>query len=101
MTENTELAQATTSQTAHSNNINATLTGTYGPVTATVSTGFGSQDQDSQSATESRKHAVVTARSAASRVKQEHKVTVSTSSTAGSADASARLLENARPCGRI
>jgi hypothetical protein len=96
VTENSELAQATASQTTHSNqfNINATLTGSYGPVTATVSTGFGSQDADSQSASESRRHAVTTTRSASSRVKQEHKVTVSTTSVTGSLDQSLRVLEN-------
>jgi hypothetical protein len=96
VTENSELSQATTAQTAHSNqfNINATLTGSYGPVTAMVSTGFASQDQDSQSASQSRKHAVATTRSASSRVKQEHKVTVSTSTTVGSIDGSTRVLEN-------
>lgn len=96
VTENSELAQATTSQTTHSNqfNINATLSGSYGPVTATVATGFGSQDADSQSASESRKHAVTTTRSASSRVKQEHKVTVSTTTTTGAMDASMRVLEN-------
>ncbi|MEV4049739.1 hypothetical protein AB0J55_01010 [Amycolatopsis sp. NPDC049688] len=97
VTENSELAQATTSQTTHSNqfNINASLSGSYGPVTATVSTGFGSQDSGSQSATESRRHAVTTTRTASSRVKQEHKVTVSTSAVTGSLDASTRVLENA------
>ncbi len=86
VTENSELAQATTSQVAHSNqfNVNATLSGGFGPVTATVSTGFGSQDSSSESANESRKHAVATTRKASSRVKQEHKVTVSTTSTVGS-----------------
>ena len=96
VTENTELAAATTSQTSHANqfNVNATLTGTYGPVTATVSTGFGAQDADSHSASESRRHAVATTRTASSRVKQEHKVTVSTTSTIGTLDTSTRILEN-------
>jgi hypothetical protein len=96
VTENSELAQATTSQTTHSNqfNVNATVSGTYGLVTATVSAGFGSQDSESHSASESRKHAATTTRSASSRVKQEHKVTVSTTTTTGSIDASMRVLEN-------
>ena len=96
VTENSELAQATTSQTTHSNqfNVNATLSGSYGPVTATVSTGFGSQDSESESASESRRHAVSTTRKASTRVKQEHKVTVSTTTTTGLMDASERVLEN-------
>jgi len=96
VTENSELAQATSSQTTHSNqfNVNATLTGSYGPVTATVSTGFGAQDAASASATESRRHAVATTRSASSRVKQEHKITISTTTTAGTLDTTSRTLEN-------
>ncbi|GAF45490.1 hypothetical protein [Rhodococcus wratislaviensis] len=96
VTENSELAHATTSQTTHSNqfNVNATLSGTFGPVTATVSTGFGSQDSESHSASESRRHAVTTTRQASSRVKQEHKVTVSTTTTTGTLDSTMRVLEN-------
>jgi hypothetical protein len=96
VTENTELAQSTASQTAHSNqfNINATVSGGYGPVTATVSTGFASQDQTSASASESRKHAVATTRKASARVKQEHKVTISTTTVTGTSETSTRVLQN-------
>src|SRR6266436_2621371 len=79
VTENTELAQSTKSQNDHSSqlNVNASVVGSYGGfVTATVATAFGSQDKDSASAEESRKHAVTTTRKASSRVKQEHKVTI-------------------------
>src|SRR5450631_3495106 len=60
VTENTELAQATKSQNDHSNqlNVNASVSGSYEFVTATVATQFGSQDKNSASAEESRKHAV-------------------------------------------
>ena len=96
VTENTELAQATTSQTTHSNqfNVNGTVTGSYGPVTATVSSSFSAQNQESQSANESRKHAIATTRKAASRVKQEHKVTISTSTVTGTSETSTRVLQN-------
>jgi len=96
VTENTELAQATTSQTSHSNqfNVSGTVTGTYGPVTATVSSSFTAQDQNSDSANESRKHAVATTRKASSRVKQEHKVTISTTTVTGTSETSTRVLEN-------
>src|SRR5262249_44175723 len=64
VTENTELAQSTTSQVEHSNqfNINSSVSGSYGFVTATVAASYGTQDQNSNSATESRKHAVTTTR---------------------------------------
>jgi hypothetical protein len=96
VTENTELAQSTTSQTAHSNqfNINATVSGTYGPVTSTVASGFAAQNQNSDSATESRKHAISTTRKASARVKQEHKVTISTTTVTGTSETSTRILQN-------
>ena len=99
VTENTELAQATQSQTSHSNqwNVNGTVTGSYGPVTATVSSGFTSQDQNSASANESRKHAVTTTRQASTRVKQEHKVTISTTTVTGTGETSTRILQNPSP----
>ena len=96
VTENTELAQSTQSQTSHSNqfNVNGTVTGSYGPVTVSVSSGFTAQDQNSQSANESRKHAITTTRKASSRVKQEHKVTISTTTVTGTSETSTRMLEN-------
>lgn len=103
VTDNTELAQATTSQTSHSNqfNITGTVSGSYGittPVTAAVSTtitaGLTSQDQNSASATESRKHAIATTRKASSRMKQEHKVTISTTTVTGTSETSTRILQN-------
>jgi hypothetical protein len=99
ITDNTELAQATTSETTHSNqlNINATVTGTSGFVTATTAAGFGAQDQNSASANESRKHAVATTRKASARVKQEHKVTISTTTVTGASETSTRVLENPSP----
>jgi hypothetical protein len=99
VTENTELAQATTSQTTHSNqfNVNGTVTGGYGPVTATVSSSFTAQNQESQSANESRKHAIATTRKASARVKQEHKVTISTTTVTGTSETSTRILQNPSP----
>jgi hypothetical protein len=99
VTENTELAQSTTSQVSHSNqfNINATVSGSYGPVTATVASGFTSQDQSSLNAAESRKHAISTTRKASSRVKQEHKVTISTTTVTGTSETSTRVLQNPSP----
>jgi hypothetical protein len=96
VTENTELATATTSQTSHSNqfNVNGTVSGTYGPVSATVASSFTAQDQSSDSANESRKHAISMTRSASTRVKKEHKVTISTTTVTGTAESSTRVLTN-------
>ncbi|HFU7058053.1 TPA: hypothetical protein ACGN81_005144 [Bacillus cereus] len=96
ITENTELAQSTTSQTQHSNqfNVNATISGGIGFVTGSTASGFTAQDQSSLSATDSTKHAISTTRKASSRVKQEHKVTISTTTVTGTSEESTRVLEN-------
>jgi hypothetical protein len=96
VTENTELAQSTTSQTQHSNqfNVSATVTGSYGFVTVSGSTGYQAQDQKSDSATASAKHAIATTKKASSRVKQEHKVTISTTTVAGTSETTTRTLQN-------
>ena len=96
VTENSELAQATTSQNSHSNqfNITASASGGCGFVTGSVSSGFSSQDQSSQSATDSRKHAITTTQKASSRVKQSRKVTISSSTISGSSESTTRTLEN-------
>ncbi|HEY1796172.1 MAG TPA: hypothetical protein VGG57_08630 [Stellaceae bacterium] len=96
VTDNTQLSQSTTSQVAHSNqfNINSSVSGSYGFVTASVATGFATQDQSSQSATDSRQHSVQTTQKASSRSTQSHKTTISTSTTTGSSNANTRMLEN-------
>jgi hypothetical protein len=96
VTENTQLAQATGSQISHGNqfNISASASGGCGFVSASVATQFGTQDQTSQSATESRNQAVQTTRQASSRVKQSHKMTISTQTTSGTSESTTRMLEN-------
>jgi hypothetical protein len=96
VTENTELAQATNSQNSHSNqfNITANASGGCGFVSGSVSTSFGSQDQNSQSANDSRKHAQTTTQKASSRAKQSRKVTISSTTVSGSSTTTTRTLEN-------
>jgi GH18 family chitinase len=97
VTENTDLSQSTTSQTQHSNqfNINSTVQGSYaGFVTGSVSAGFTAQDSNSQSATDSRKHAIATTRKASARVKQEHKMSISTTTVTGTSETTTRILQN-------
>ena len=96
VTENTQLAQSTASQVAHSNqaNITASVSGGIGFVSGSVSGGFTSQDSNSQSATGRRQHAIQTTRQASSRVKQSHKVTISTSTVTGTSETSTRMFEN-------
>jgi hypothetical protein len=96
VTEATQLAQSTTSQVTHNNqlNVNSSVSGSYGFVTASVATNFTSQDQSSKSATESRQHSVQTTRKASSRSVQSHKMTISTTTTTGSSMSNTRMIEN-------
>jgi hypothetical protein len=101
VTENTELAQSTTSQIQHSNqsNVNATVSGGVNFATvvhadAQVTTSSAFQDATSNSATASTKHAIATTKKASSRVKQEHKVTISTSTVTGTSETTTRTLQN-------
>ena len=96
VTDNTQLTQATQSQTAHANqfNVTATVSGSIGLVTGSVTSSFGSQDQNSSSAADSRSHAVQTTRKASTRSIQSHKTTISTSTTSGTSDSTTRMLEN-------
>ena len=96
VTENTELAQATTSQNSHANQFNVTssASGGCGFVTGSVSASFSAQDQSSTSATDSTKHAMSVTKKASSRVTQSRKVTISTSTVSGSSTSTTRTLEN-------
>jgi hypothetical protein len=99
VTENTQLTQSTNSQIAHSNqfNITASASGGIGFISGSTSTSFGSQDQNSESASNSRQNSIQTTRQASSRVRQSHKVTISTSSVQGTSSATTRRLENPSP----
>ena len=96
VTENTQLSQSTTAQVSHSNqyNINASASGGCGFVSGSVATSFGGQDQNSQSATNSRNQAIATTRQASSRVQQSHKMTISTTTVTGTSESTTRMLEN-------
>ncbi len=99
VTENTQLTQATTSQVAHANqfNVTASASGGIGFVSGSAATSFGSQDSNSNSATASRQNSIQTTRLASSRVKQSHKMSISTTSVQGTSDATTRKLQNPSP----
>jgi hypothetical protein len=99
VTQDTELAQATTAQNSHNNqyNITATASGGCGFVSGSVTASTGAANAASASETQSRKDAVATTRKASSRVKQSHKVSISTSTTAGNESSSTRTLSNPSP----
>ncbi|MBC6463225.1 hypothetical protein HKK72_36125 [Actinomadura sp. HBU206391] len=99
VTDNTELAQSTTSQAQHSNqfNITGTVSGGIPVISGSSSAGFTAQDSRSQSATTSTKHATALTKKASARAKQEHKVTISTKTVTGSEESTTRKLRNPSP----
>ena len=96
VTENTDLSQSTTSQTQHSSrfNISDTVSGGILFLTEGASMQFGSQDSNSNSAADSRKHSITTTRKASARVKEEHKVTISSKTAFGTSETSTRTFQN-------
>ncbi|MFD7830885.1 hypothetical protein [Kitasatospora sp. NPDC059803] len=99
VTDNTELSQSTTNQLQHSNqfNVTGTVSGGIPLISGSVTSGMTSQNSDSQSATDSRKHATTLTQKASSRTKQEHKVTITTTTVTGSSETTTRTLKNASP----
>jgi hypothetical protein len=99
VTDNTELAQSVTSQQQHNNqfNITGTVSGGIPIINGSVSSGSTAQDASSQSATDSRKHATTITQKASSRSKQEHKVTISTTTVTGTSESMIRTLKNSSP----
>jgi hypothetical protein len=104
VTDNTELAQSTSSQNQHSNqfNITGTVSGGVDQIfDASASTGFTAQDASSASATASTKHSSSLTQKASARVKKEHKVTISTTTVTGSSESTTRSLKNSDPVNPI
>lgn len=97
VTDNTDLSQSTASQTQHSTqfNITGTVQGGIPPMINGSSTaGVTAQDADSQSATDSIKHAITITQKASARSRQEHKTTISTTTVTGSSETSTRVMKN-------
>jgi hypothetical protein len=96
VTDNTELTQSTTSQIQHGNqfNITGTVSGGIDLISGSSTSTVSAQDSASQSATDSRKHAATVTQKASSRSKQEHKVTISTTTVTGTSETTTRTLTN-------
>ncbi|MFM0430495.1 hypothetical protein PQQ75_15920 [Paraburkholderia aspalathi] len=96
VTDNTDLSQSTTSQNSHSTqfNITATVQGGIPLISGSSTAGVTAQDAGSNSATESIKHATSITQKAASRSRQEHKTTISTTTVTGTSEKSTRILKN-------
>lgn len=96
VTDNTELAQSTESQLQHANqfNITGTISGGIPIISGSSTSSFSAQDSSSVSATESRKHAQSATQKASTRSKQEHKVSISTTTATGTSETTTRTLRN-------
>ncbi|MGI5292883.1 hypothetical protein ACQEVF_57565 [Nonomuraea polychroma] len=96
VTDNTDLAQSTSSQSQHSNqfNITGTVQGGIPIISGSSTAGFTAQGTESASASESIKHARTTTQKASARSRREHKVTVSTTTETGTSQTSTRMLKN-------
>lgn len=96
VTDNTDLSQSTTSQNQHSVqfNITGTVQGGIPIINGSTTAGVTAQDANSNSATDSIKHATSLTSKASSRSRQEHKTTISTTTVTGTAETSTRVLKN-------
>ncbi len=97
VTEKSELAQATTSESKRSQQlgVGATLSGSYGFVTFSASTNFSTALEATASAKASRTQAAEVTSKASSRVRKERKVTIQTKTSTGSQETTTREIRNA------
>jgi hypothetical protein len=96
VTENTELASATETQSRHSSQLNteATASGSYGFASGSLTVGYSTGSGDETAKRDSRNHSISVTRNAASRARKEHKVTFTVKEQAGVEDQSVRTLVN-------
>jgi type II secretion system protein G len=96
VTEKSELAESTESQTKHSQQLgfSASLSGSYGFVTFATNASANISDSVDTSSKQSRKAAKEVTSKASSRSRKEHKVTIQVSSTTGTEETSTRTLTN-------
>jgi hypothetical protein len=96
VTEKTDLAEASTSETKHDQQmgLSASLSGSYGFVTFATNAQFQDALSTDQTEKDSRDHSKEVTQKASSRVRQERKVTIQTVSTSGQEQTSTRTLTN-------
>ena len=97
VTESTELASATETQSRYSSalSVNATASGSYGFASASLTIGYETGSEDETAKRDSRNHSVEVTNKAASRTRKEHKVTFTVKEEAGVLDETVRKLSNA------
>jgi hypothetical protein len=96
VTENTELASATETQSRHASSLSmeASASGSYGFASASLTFGYNTSSEDEEAKRTSRNHSVEVTSKAASRTRKEHKVTFTVKEEAGVEDQSTRVLSN-------
>jgi len=96
VTEKTELAEASSSETKHDQQmgLDASLSGSYGFVTFSTNAKFQDNLSTDQSQKDSRNNTKEVTTKAASRVRKERKVTIQTSTTTGQSETTTRTLSN-------
>jgi hypothetical protein len=96
VTENTELASATETQSRHSSELatEASASASYVFASASASIGYTSGSDDETAKRDSRNHSVAVTRKASSRTRKEHKATFTIKQQAGIEDQSVRTLVN-------
>jgi hypothetical protein len=96
VTEKTDLAEASTSETKHDQQmgLSASLSGSYGFVTFATNAQFQNALSTDQTEKDSRDHSKEVTQKASSRVRKERKITIQTVSTSGQEETSTRTLTN-------
>jgi hypothetical protein len=94
--DKTDASISTENENRHSSSFNfgSSVTGGYGPVSATVSVGLANSSEDRAAAKESIQNTRETTQKASARTRQEHKVSVKLESSHGTDDTSFRTITN-------
>lgn len=96
VSEKTDVSMSAENESKHSKafNFGATTSGSYGPVSVSVSVGLSSSAEDRQALKESTQSSREITEKASARTRQEHKVSVKLENTRGSEDQSYRTIHN-------
>jgi hypothetical protein len=96
VTEKSELADATQSETKHSQQLglDASVSGSYGFVTFATSAKFATSVDNQESVKASRTHAAEVTAKAATRARKERKVTIQSTTETGQQETTTRTLTN-------
>ncbi|PTA47811.1 type II secretion system protein GspG [Micromonospora sp. RP3T] len=94
--DKTDASISTENESRHTSafNFGSSVSGGYGPVTASVSVGLSTSSEDRAAVRESVSNVREVTQKASARARQEHKVSVKLESTRGSEDASFRTITN-------